>query len=624
MADIKDLNSYTFSSGQKLVDIEHDKYDLYFTRGYSSIETVKKYSTEEEGKHLEETYKNVEKNYKEYKKLSTPENKEKLFKSFIDYDVYERFLVDNHIKPNWKEIIKENNRRVANGETIYPSDDSGQIYNVNVINYPKGYDDWLERKNKELEKQIQQQLLKEQVKEDVHTTIALNSMTNDIVIEPYSRKPEDIESMKVFVAKVSGESIENITNQQSQAFIDNLGTPYEDYLTLKTDGTFEHTHNSAYSSEISKTTEPKKILSIIDDFANDHQAGRSEGSEQSQDYEYIHSLNERLNEINKKDLIKNTNDKAEELRNALKSVLNEKVHSLETIPFTRENYNKLFPESKIITPLEVVKLGEHQFEKLDIKERQNILNAVHETLETPDIVINEMRKTVFDDERPAHIYAKSFEINGKNKAIQSVVVDIESENVSISTHERGINNVVNKIKMPEQLIYTSEEIGQMIERITGKQYSTVNPTRVNNEFVSPNMNISQSKEKSNSVINKLENELLEKNKELDIWTSKAESDNKEISRLNNQLEAANNTIQKLEKQNKEQDELLNGKGSVKVNGVERKFEHGLKQAFPEAVKRIDIENQRNKELTADYNKLLKSHNQNISPKSPGDDSSWSN
>lgn len=322
--------------------------------------------------------------------------------------------------------------------------------------------------------------------------------------------------------------------------------------------------------------------------------------------------------------------KTDELKNALKSALNESARPLETIAFTRENYNKLFPESRIKTPVEDVKLGEHQFEKLDIKERQNILNAVHKTLKSPDIIINEMRKTVFNDEKAAHIYAKSFEINGKNKAIQSVVVEIENENVSISTHERGINNIVNKIKMPEQLIYTSEEIGQMIERRTGKQFSTVNPTRVNNKFVSPKNNISQTTENSTNKVLQTENELEEakkiiqkKDKELDIWTAKAEADNKEISRLNSQLEAANNTIQKQEKQLKEQDELLNGKGFVEVNGVKRTFDKGLKHAFPEAVKRIDIENQRNKELTADYNKLFKSQNQNISAKSPGDDSSWS-
>ena len=188
---------------------------------------------------------------------------------------------------------------------------------------------------------------------------------------------------------------------------------------------------------------------------------------------------------------------------------------------------------------------------------------------------------------------------------------------------------VNKIKT-DTLVLTKDFEG--IELLADTETNITYGTNLSG-FIKA---IKESREKSKNIayknsnksledeLDNLKQTLQEKDKELDIWTAKAEADNKEISRLNNQLEAANNTIQKLEKQNKEQDELLNGKGSVKVNGVERKFEHGLKQAFPEAVKRIDIENQRNKELTADYNKLLKSHNQNISPKSPGDDSSWSN
>ena len=186
----------------------------------------------------------------------------------------------------------------------------------------------------------------------------------------------------------------------------------------------------------------------------------------------------------------------EELKDSLKKALNDVAKPFAAVEFSRENYNRLFPFSRIETPIENVKLGEHQFEKLDAKERQNILLAVHDTLGSPDIIINEERKSVFGDLNTAHVYAKSFEINGKNKAVQSVVVAIENENVSISTHERGINNVVNKIKMPEQLIYASDEIGQMIERTTGKQLVTVNPTRVNNMIASPIPNISQSSEKS--------------------------------------------------------------------------------------------------------------------------------
>lgn len=191
----------------------------------------------------------------------------------------------------------------------------------------------------------------------------------------------------------------------------------------------------------------------------------------------------------------------EELKSSLKTALNEVAKPLEVIPFTRENYNLLFPYSRIESPIENVKLGEHQFEKLDVKERQLILKAVHDTITTPDIIINENRKTVFNDEKEAHVYAKSFKLDGKNKAVQSVIVAIEDDNISISTHLREINNVVNKIKMPEQLIYASAEIGQVVERITGKQLVTVNPTRVNENIVPPKTNISQDKEKSTIINN---------------------------------------------------------------------------------------------------------------------------
>ncbi len=189
----------------------------------------------------------------------------------------------------------------------------------------------------------------------------------------------------------------------------------------------------------------------------------------------------------------------EELKFSLKSALNEVSRPLEIVPFTRENYNRLFPFSRVQTPIEEVKLGEHQFEKLDAKERQNILKAVHEALNRPDIIISEERKTVFGDIKSAHVYAKSFEIDGKNKAVQSVVVAIEDVNVSISTHQRDVNNLVNKIKMPEQLIYASAEIGQVVERITGKQLVTVNPTRVNEHIEPPKINISQNEEMSINI-----------------------------------------------------------------------------------------------------------------------------
>ncbi|WP_024468674.1 PBECR2 nuclease fold domain-containing protein [Treponema pedis] len=93
-------------------------------------------------------------------------------------------------------------------------------------------------------------------------------------------------------------------------------------------------------------------------------------------------------------------------------------------------------------------MGEHQFEKLQSLNRNYLLGAVAETLKKPVAVIFEMR-----DGKPSLLYVKSFLTGGKYKIVQSVVVEIDGVNVSVSTHERTINNVLNKIKKADQVIY---------------------------------------------------------------------------------------------------------------------------------------------------------------------------
>ncbi len=56
------------------------------------------------------------------------------------------------------------------------------------------------------------------------------------------------------------------------------------------------------------------------------------------------------------------------------------------------------------------------------------------------------------------------------------MVSIEDEQVVITNHIRDINNMVNKIKTPEQLIYTDNAIGRMVEQYV--KDTVVNPTRV--------------------------------------------------------------------------------------------------------------------------------------------------
>lgn len=192
------------------------------------------------------------------------------------------------------------------------------------------------------------------------------------------------------------------------------------------------------------------------------------------------------------------NIEIEELKNSLKFALHEVAVPLEKIDFTRENYNKLFPYSKVNSPIGTVKLGANQFEKLEKKERQDILQAVHDTLATPDVIINEEKEDVFGDKENSHLYAKSYSIGEKIHGIQSVVVSIDGENVSISTHERDINNIVNKIKKPDQLLYAAAKVRLLAERATGKRLLTVNPNRDNKYVASPISNITQNQTLSTS------------------------------------------------------------------------------------------------------------------------------
>lgn len=197
----------------------------------------------------------------------------------------------------------------------------------------------------------------------------------------------------------------------------------------------------------------------------------------------------------------------EELREGLKYALNEVAQPLPEIDFTRENYNKLFPRDRLKTPIETVKIGAHQFEKLEVKDRKKLLQAVHDVLSTPDVIINEEKESIFGDTENAHVYAKSYVINEKTKAVQSVVVNIEDEYISISTHKRDISNVVNKIKKPDQLLFAAAKVRLLAEQHTKEKLSqsVVSPNRENEYVIPPQTNIPQSQEKSSDE-NKIDSE----------------------------------------------------------------------------------------------------------------------
>lgn len=159
-------------------------------------------------------------------------------------------------------------------------------------------------------------------------------------------------------------------------------------------------------------------------------------------------------------------------RKTIKESLAQKAEPLVEVDFSKANYDRLFPFGIVQTPLEKVKLGENQFEKLDAKDRKRFLLSTFQTLATPDLVIDEEREG-----KHSHNYIKSFVFDEKTKTIQDVVVNINGENVSITAHPRDINNIVNKIKMPDQLVYAAARVGQVIEQRVQNELGIVNPTR---------------------------------------------------------------------------------------------------------------------------------------------------
>lgn len=185
--------------------------------------------------------------------------------------------------------------------------------------------------------------------------------------------------------------------------------------------------------------------------------------------------------------------------NILKSCLKENKSTFKTIDFSRNNFNKLFPRSRIETPLESVRFGSGQFSKFSLRERRNLICAVYETLTNPDIVLKEEREDEFGQAAFSHNYAKNFLMDKNSKMVQSVVVEIESENVIITSHERPVNEIVGKIKQADQILYIAPEIGSLIRQHTLNEQSVANQflgETLQNRTSSLNKSYSYSDEKS--------------------------------------------------------------------------------------------------------------------------------
>jgi len=134
--------------------------------------------------------------------------------------------------------------------------------------------------------------------------------------------------------------------------------------------------------------------------------------------------------------------------------------SMMKMEFTRENYDRLFPDGKVHTPIGEVGIGKNQLAKLESKDlggRQRLLGAVFQTLTDPVVVARQHREK--DGGKESRLYAKSFVRNdGRHyDVVISVAVDQyenrEPVSVVITTHRRNEKDVMKAIKNPADILY---------------------------------------------------------------------------------------------------------------------------------------------------------------------------
>lgn len=86
-----------------------------------------------------------------------------------------------------------------------------------------------------------------------------------------------------------------------------------------------------------------------------------------------------------------------------------------------------------------------------------------------DPVVNDIVVNVYKIDGEKHNYFPE-----DLREIQEIVASLDGGNVSIPTHPGEINNLVNKIKTPDQLVYAAARVGRMIEQHTQNVQSVVN------------------------------------------------------------------------------------------------------------------------------------------------------
>ncbi len=128
------------------------------------------------------------------------------------------------------------------------------------------------------------------------------------------------------------------------------------------------------------------------------------------------------------------------------------------LEFTKENWEKEFPQNKVLTPLGEFRLGEAMYDKLTKRTttrdkslpRSSDFGLVKPTIEKPEYII------VHKDNNGEYgtIFIKSFKDDSGEIIYSTVLKDKAGEVVFVSLTDRKESNISNKIKAGKLLLYS--------------------------------------------------------------------------------------------------------------------------------------------------------------------------
>lgn len=136
----------------------------------------------------------------------------------------------------------------------------------------------------------------------------------------------------------------------------------------------------------------------------------------------------------------------------LVSMMEENAAPVRELELTRENWAAEFGADGVVqTPLGEVKMGEHQYEKLEQQGRRGKLGMVKPTLESPDVVIEDKSRAKegeVTERESSYVFVKAFtkEDGERTYYFTSVTVRREGQEISVSNQEKSASRLERAMK----------------------------------------------------------------------------------------------------------------------------------------------------------------------------------